>query len=339
MNITADADEPAAKLQRSLGSFGVILLTLSVLSPAASVLVTGTAIVQQAGTGAIWAFLIGAVITGVVCTAQAELGASFPVAGGDYATVARTLGPFGGFLMFATVLPSLPAFIALTASGVAIFLHPLAPNAPALAVSIATIGVAMVIGILNVRTNAAITGGFLAIEVGALLLITALGFFHPARSLFDPLTHLLRLDTGGHLTVLTSGALALASVSAAYAVSGSNQAIYFGEEMKHPRTVGRLVMLILFITVVLTIAPVASVLVGARNIKGVMSAESPFMAFISESVSPATATAISVAVAAAIFNAAIAGVVAGSRVVYSSGRDAVWNGCDEPGTHHASSTL
>jgi amino acid transporter len=326
MTISAGVDEPAAKLKRSLGSFGVILLTLSVLSPAASVLLTGTAIVQQAGTGAIWAFLIGAVITAVVSTTQAELGASFPVAGGDYATVARTLGPFGGFLMFAMVVPSLPAFIALTSSGVAIFLHPLVPNAPALAVTVATIGVAMVIGILNVRTNAIITGGFLAIEVGALLLITALGLFHPARSLFDPLTHPLRLDTGGHLTVLTTGALALASVSAAYAVSGSNQAVYFGEEMKHPRIVGRLVMLILFITVVLTIAPVASVLVGARDIRGVMGAESPFMAFISESVSPAIATAISLAVATAIFNAAIAGVVAGSRVIYSSGRDEVWNG-------------
>jgi amino acid transporter len=197
------------------------------------------------------------------------------------------------------------------------------PNAPAPAVTVATIGVAMVIGVLNVRTDAVITGAFLAIEVGALLLITALGVFHPARSLFDPLTHPLRLDTGGHLTALMSGALALASVSGAYAVSGSNQAVYFGEEMKHPRTVGRLVMLILVITVMLTIAPVASMLVGARDIERVMGAESPFMAFISESVSPTIATAISVTVAAAIFNAAIAGVVAGSRVVYSSGRDAV----------------
>jgi amino acid transporter len=326
MNITADDGEPGAKLQRSLGSFGVILLTLSVLSPAASVLVTGTAIVQQAGTGAVWAFLVGAVITGVVCTAQAELGASFPLVGGDYATVARTLGPFGGFLMFATVVPTLPAFIALTASGVAIYLHPLIPNVPALAVTLATIGVAIVVGILNVRTDAVVTGAFLTIEVGALLLITALGFFHPARSLFDPLTHPLRLDSGGHLTVLMSGALALASVNAAYAVSGSNQAVYFAEEMKHPRTVGRLVMVILFITVMLTIAPVASMLVGARDIRGVLGAESPFLAFISESVPPAIATAISVAVAAAIFNAAVAAVVAGSRVVYSSGRDAVWNG-------------
>jgi amino acid transporter len=78
---TGTGVDDTAKLHRSLGSFGVILLTLSVLSPAASVLVTGTAIVQQAGTGAIWAFLIGAAITTIVTTAQAELGASFPVAG------------------------------------------------------------------------------------------------------------------------------------------------------------------------------------------------------------------------------------------------------------------
>ena len=195
-----------------------------------------------------------------------------------------------------------------------------------MAVTQATIGIAMVISILNVRTNAIITGAFLASEVGALLLITALGLLHPSRSLLEPLMHPLRLDTAGHLAALTSGALALASVSAAWAVSGSTQAIYFSEEMKQPRTVGRLVMLILFITVALVIAPIASVLVGARDLRRVLGAESPFMAFISESVHPAIATAISVAVAAAIFNAAIAGVVACSRVVYSSGRDKVWNG-------------
>jgi amino acid transporter len=110
MTIVADSPAvPGVRLQRSLGALGVILLTLSWLSPAASVMVAGSDIFHHAGTGAIWAFLIGGAVMAVVTTTQAELGASFPLAGGDYATIARSLGPFGGFLAFVLAVLLLPA--------------------------------------------------------------------------------------------------------------------------------------------------------------------------------------------------------------------------------------
>ena len=47
-----DATAPA--LQRVLGPIGVTMLTLSVLSPGASVLVAGADILHQPGTGPHW---------------------------------------------------------------------------------------------------------------------------------------------------------------------------------------------------------------------------------------------------------------------------------------------
>lgn len=82
-----DATAPA--LQRVLGPIGVTMLTLSVLSPGATVLVAGADILHQAGTGAALAFMLGGLLILVFTFAQAELGSSFPLAGGDYATIGR----------------------------------------------------------------------------------------------------------------------------------------------------------------------------------------------------------------------------------------------------------
>lgn len=57
------SEAAAAGLQRVLGPTGVTLLTLSVLSPGAWVLVADGDILHQAGTGAALAFLLGGILT------------------------------------------------------------------------------------------------------------------------------------------------------------------------------------------------------------------------------------------------------------------------------------
>lgn len=54
--MTANQSTTQPALTRSLGPIGVALLTLSVLSPAASVFISGADIVHQAGTGAALSF-------------------------------------------------------------------------------------------------------------------------------------------------------------------------------------------------------------------------------------------------------------------------------------------
>ncbi len=313
----------AQSLARTLGPVAVALLTLSVLSPAASVFVTGADIIHDAGTGAALAFVAGGLLTLVFTFAQAELGASFPFAGGDYATVGQVLGPRWGFVQFGQDLLSTPVFIALTASGIALYLGGIAPGLPPIPTAIAALVVATVGAVVNVRTSAVVTGVFLAIELAALALVTGLGFAEPARSLATVLTAPVTF-TGGVAMPLTLGVAAGAISAASWAVSGAGQAIYFAEELRDPARVGRLVVTITLLSLGTMVAPVLALAVGSRDPAATLAADSPFAAFIAQHASPALATAIGLAIAAAIFNAAMAAVICYARWLWSSGRDAVW---------------
>ena len=214
----------AAGLQRVLGPTGVTLLTLSALSPGASVLVAGGDILHQAGTGAALAFLFGGILTLVFTFAQAELGSSFPLAGGDYATIGNALGPRAGFAQFGIVLLAAPVFLGISASGTGLYLHLLLPAVPAIALALAAIVLATGIAILNIRTGAILTGAFLMVELAALGLIAGLGFLHPARSLAEVFAS-PAVVTASATAPLSLGALGLAIAAASWATSGAGQAI------------------------------------------------------------------------------------------------------------------
>ena len=316
---------PAAggTLQRVLGPVGVSLLTLSVLTPGASVLVSGVEVVHSAGTGAALAFLLGGILTLVFTLSQAELGAAFPLAGGDYATIGNALGARAGFIQFGLVLFQTPIFLALSAVGVSLYVRALWPGLPGIGVAIAAIVLSAAIAILNIRTGAKLTGTFLAVELAALGLVALLGFAHPVQSLPALVTAPVAAGPGG-LAAPTLAAMVLAIVAASYATSGAGQAVYFSEEMHDPASVGRLVMIIAVLTVLLEFLPVLGLVVGADNLPRVLSAESPFSAFMLERGSRLVATLVTLGIIAALFNAIVSGLTCYGRFVYSTGRDRIW---------------
>ncbi len=309
----------AESLKRTLGPVSVSLLTLSVLSPAASVFVTGADVVHQVGTGAALAFVVGGVLTLVFTVAQAELGGRYPFAGGDYAMIGQVLGPRSGCVQFGLDLLSTPVFIAVSASGIALYLRGLAPGLPAIPAAIGAIAVATAGALLNVRTSAVVTGVFLGIELAALTLVTLLGFGEPARGLGAVLT----VPTG-LAAPLTLGVAAGAVSAASWATSGAGQAIYFAEEIRDTRRVGHLVIRITLLAIATMVLPVVALVVGSRDTGATLAAESPFAAFIAQHASPTLATVIGLGIAGAIFNAVMAGVVCYGRWLWSSGRDAIW---------------
>ena len=315
----------AGSLQRVLGPVGVSLLTLSVLTPGASVLVAGVDVVHHAGTGAALAFLIGGLLTVIFTMSQAELGAAFPLAGGDYATVGNALGPRAGFIQFGLVVFQTPIFLALSAVGVSLYVRTLWPGLSAPGIAIAAVATSAMIAILNIRTGAMLTGTFLAIELGGLALLTALGFSHPVQSFSTLVTAPSAVVSGG-LSTPTLAAVVLAVVAASYATSGAGQAIYFSEEMHDPKSVGRLVMIIAVLTLLLELLPVLGMVVGAEKLPEVLGAESPFIAFIAERGSRSLATLVTLGIIAALFNAIVSGLTCYARFLYSTGRDRIWSG-------------
>ncbi len=319
------SDVTAPALQRVLGPVGVTMLTLSVLSPGASVLVAGADILHQAGTGAAFAFLLGGVLTLIFTFAQAELGSSFPLAGGDYATIGNTLGPRGGFVQFGVNLLQTPVFIAVSATGIGLYLHVLVPVLPVIGVAVASLGLAAGIAVLNIRTGAMLTGTFLIVELATLALIAVLGLAHPVQSL-GAIVSAPMVFSGGTPMPLGLAAMGLAVAAASWATSGAGQAIYFSEEMHAPATIGRLVIAIVVMTVVFELVPVLGIVTGTQDLSRVFSSDAPFTAFLAERASPLVATLVTMGIIAALFNALVSGITCYGRFLYSSGRDRIWSG-------------
>ena len=126
MSIEDPAAAPAAHtFKRSLSGFGVIVLTLSVLSPGVSIFVSGASLLQQAGTGVVIAFLIGALVCYCQTGLIAELGAAYPTAGYDYAAIGHALGDWAGATCYLASIIGIPLFLNISAAGIATYLHPL----------------------------------------------------------------------------------------------------------------------------------------------------------------------------------------------------------------------
>jgi amino acid transporter len=309
----------APKFRRELTGFGVIILTLSVLSPGVSIFVSGNTIIQQAGSGAIAAFVLGSFINYFQTSMAAELGSSYPTAGYDYAALGHALGDWAGATTYISGLVTLPLFLNTSAVGIAIFLRPLFPTVNDDAVTYATIAVVTALSMLNIRSNERITGLFLLIEVIALLLVAALGVGHVQPHLHDLLVHPMTMKDGSWVGV-GIGALALAGTNASWAIAGSSQALYFSEDMKRPYTIGRIMMLSFVITAFLETAPVMGTIIGAHDLKQVLGASAPFEEFLRQYLPDFAMKFVSLSIAIAIFNATLAGFIGIGRTMFAMGR-------------------
>jgi amino acid transporter len=253
-------------LHRVLSSFGVLLLTLSCLSPVYSIYGIGSDVLLHVGTGAAIVFICGIGVAVVWAVVYAELASAYPYAGGDYVGVAAILGPWAGFAsltVWAVTAGPANAFLAKT---IATYVGELAPTLSPLLVTIGALGAAVTVALLAVRTSAFVTGVFLGIEMLAVLVLIGAGLRHPVRGLAEVVLHPVVLGSSGTLTSVTIGAMALAAVSAAYATTGGNQAIAFGEELAEPhRHMGRVILLAGLIGAFATAIPVIAVVIGASD--------------------------------------------------------------------------
>jgi amino acid transporter len=313
-------------LHRKLASFGVLLLTLSCLSPVLSIYGVGSDVLLHAGTGAAGMFICGIGVAVVWAVVYAELGSAYPYAGGDYVGVGSILGPWAGFAsltIWAVTAGPATAFLVKT---IAIYFSDLVPAAPPLIVTFCALGAAIAVALLAVRTSAIVTGIFLAIEGLAVLVLIGAGLWHPVRSLTDVVLHPVTLNAAGTLGPVAMGAMALAGVSAAYATTGGNQAIAFGEELREPhRNMGRVILLAGLIGALATATSIIAVVIGAIDLPALQKSPAPFSAFFAAVAGTTAGHVLSAAVIVAIFNALIAQIMFVARLFFSLGRDDIFH--------------
>jgi len=312
-------------LERSMKLFGALLITLSSLTPASSVFIIMPGVIDQAGTGALLSFTAAALVSLLIAYVYAELCSAFPLTGGEYAIVGRVLGPFPGFIVLGVNLLVLLLNMSVIALGLGPYLAPVIGDVSPAWTAVISVIFTTLCGILNIRTNALITGAFLALEVLALVILTVLGMLHPVRAIGPMLTHPVVLSNG-HLVPAGLAALGLAGSAAIFANYGFGNAIFLGEETHDAcRQIARAVLLALVIGFVTQIIPLAAVLTGARDLTALFAnGDGMFSYFVADRGGRLLSIVISLSIALAIINCNIAFVVLVARLLFSTGRDNVW---------------
>ena len=315
---------PPPLLARRLGVGGVLLLTLSVTTPASSLFVIVPGMLQVAGTGAIWATLLAAIVCIATGFIYAELSSAYPAAGGEYVAVAATLGPLAGFVMLGINVFNNIIFLPVAGLGIREVLAGVIPSLPEAPVAMAVIAGSTLIGLLNIRIGAVLTGAFLLTEIVALFAVTALGLVEVRR---DPMDFLLApvMAQDGALVPTGIGGIGLAAAIAIFAFNGYGAAVYFGEEMQEaPRRIARAIFWALGLTLLLEGLPLLAALMGAVDLPRLLAAPDPFGELTRAVAGERAATLMALAVAIAIVNAIIAWVLACARFFYGTARDGSW---------------
>jgi amino acid transporter len=316
---------PSRSLKRSMRVIGALLLTLSGVTPASSVFISVPDLIQQTGTGAFLGMLFAGLLSIPIAFIYAELSSAFPIAGGEYCMLGRTLGPGPGFLMLGLVTMSNMLSPAVLALGASSYIAAIAPGLDARFVAVAIIAATTLTGILHIRTNAWLTGIFLLIELLALAAITGLGFAHVARPISELALHPVML----HGASIVSTPIALIGVGtsvAIFAYNGYGAACYFAEEMHEaPRVVARTIIWAVYISIVTEFVPTIAVLLGAPDLRALLGSQNAFSDFVRVTGGNLADVVISLCVALAIINAVLALILQNGRFFYSTGRDAAWH--------------
>lgn len=321
----AAAGRPPA-LRRGLRTIGALLIVLSAITPASSVFIIAPGVLSQAGTGAFLSYAAAGVVGIFMAFVYAELSSAYPLTGGEYAIVGRTLGRPAGFIVLGLILITQLLILAVIALGVGIYLGVLIDGLNAPVVAAITVAAATVIAIFDIKVNAVVTGIFLAIEMIALVVLAGLGFLNVERPVTELITDPVVAVDGGGLTAASAGLIAAATAVAIFSYNGYGSAVYFGEETHDAhRAVARTVLWALGITVAAELIPITAVLMGAPDIDKLLTSENMMEYFITERGGDTLNTVISLAIALAILNAVIAIMLLTARLIFSSGRDRTWS--------------
>ncbi|MFP6560323.1 APC family permease [Paraburkholderia sp. B3] len=324
MQAPSAADDASRTLAQTLSVRDAVMITVSGVTPASSIFVIAPFAIQQAGSGAVLSFLLGGVLALAFALCYAELSAAHRSAGGEYVMAKRVFGTLPGYLTFITVL-SVSVFIpAVLASGAAPYLNnALGTQFGNQSVALTIVLLSYALGMLNIKTNAWITGAFLLVEVGVLMLIAGLGFGAPHRGL-DALTHPV-VANGAALIPATAAAIVPAIGTAIFCYNGFGSAVFLAEDLRGGnRNVAKAVIYSLLVILVVELLPLIAIVLGAPSLTELSKSADPIGYVVRALSNTAVSRAVSGGIFLSVFNAIIAIVITMGRLLYSSGRHALW---------------
>lgn len=311
-------------LKPTLSVFDVVTITVSAVTPASSVFVIAPFAIQQAGSGVFLAFVMAGLLALMFAFCYAELGRAHNSAGGEYVYAKRVFGGMAGYATFLTVLVMLLFIPPVLATGAATYLNnALGTRFDSQTVALVIVACSYALGILNIKLNAWITGTCLLLEVAALLVIVFIGFgnpVQPASVLFQP-----QIVENGVLH-LAPWALVIGAVGIGlFSYNGYGPAVLLAEDMKcGGKGVHKAVLWSLGLVVIIELVPITALLIGAPSLSAMISSPDPIGYLLTSHGNETLARLVSAGIFLSVFNAIVAIVIQIGRVVFSSGRDALW---------------
>ncbi|ERO65928.1 APC family permease [Pseudomonas piscis] len=315
---------PDGALKPTLSVFDVVAITVSGVTPASSVFVIAPFAIHQAGSGVFLAFVMAGLLALMFAFCYAELGRAHNSAGGEYVYAKRVFGGLAGYATFLTVLVMLLFIPPVLATGAATYLNnALGTQYDSQTVALVIVTCSYLLGILNIKLNAWITGTCLLLEVAALLVIVWLGFGNASQ----PVSILLQPQIVDHgVLQLAPWALVIGAVGIGlFSYNGYGPAVLLAEDMKcGGRGVHKAVLWSLVLVVIIELVPLTALLIGAPSLSQMLASPDPIGYLLTSHGNETLARVVSAGIFLSVFNAIVAIVIQIGRVVFSSGRDALW---------------
>ncbi|QQZ39617.1 APC family permease [Pseudomonas sp. SK3(2021)] len=315
---------PQGALKPTLGVFDVVAITVSGVTPASSVFVIAPFAIHQAGSGVFLAFVMAGLLALMFAFCYAELGRAHNSAGGEYVYAKRVFGGMAGYATFLTVLVMLLFIPPVLATGAATYLNnALGTRFDSQSVALVIVICSYALGILNIKLNAWITGTCLLLEIAALLVIVFLGFGNasqPASILLQP-----QIVENGVLH-MAPWALVIGAVGIGlFSYNGYGPAVLLAEDMKcKGQGVHKAVLWSLALVVIIELVPLTALLIGAPSLSAMLASPDPIGYLLTSHGNETLTRVVSAGIFLSVFNAIVAIVIQIGRVVFSSGRDALW---------------
>lgn len=324
---SAGSGAAPATLERSaLGAFNVLAIALSAISPTTSVFLVYGEGLTSAGTGVVWAFVVGGIIALAMALCYAEVGSVFPSAGGAYTIVRRALGPvWGGTVSVLFLVLGITATASILTAA-ATYLSSLLPgHAPVNWLAFAMMVVVTALSVERISPTSWVAGAMLVLELAVVLAFTGFAFAH-ASPAHDPFGH-PQVVVHGAPSAVGAGAMLAAVVPALFAFNGYDWPLYFAEESRGARAMlPRAVVVSAVAAIVVELAAVVAATLAIGNLGRVAGNDSPLSLLAHQVMGPTGATILLCGVVVAMFDTGLAGNLGYARIYYAAARDGMWPG-------------
>lgn len=308
-------------LVRRLGLFDAAMLVMGGIV-GAGIFMNPSVVARLVHTPALvlGAWAAGGVIALAGAFVYAELAARRPETGGQYAYFRESFGSgvafvYGWSLLFVTQSGGIAAVAVTFAT---YFIELTGVTTPAWVIAAVTLSALTVINCLGVRAGSTVQNIFMALKIGAIAALVAIGFFWTPTSVAAAPSP---VDANGAGLVTAFGA---ALVPVLFAYGGWNSAGFASGELKDARRDMSRGLVIGMVGVIILYLAVSAVCLRVLGVDGLAATSTPASEVMRRSFGEGGARFIAVGIAVSTFGFLAQSLLTNPRVYYAMARDRVF---------------